>query len=155
MFVWIFWIFSWCWRAQKNPPVNDPLESCGVGDKVNVLDIREGGKDKVILRYDYSASKLFVSICYSHFIIRDVSVSNYDELPQMEMVVLPTEQQDASSSSSSLVDIMGSNIFIGDEVYVVTNVADGQVTCASVDNEQLIVQLLLEDATNLIDDYNM
>ena len=73
---------------------------------MNVLDIREGEKDKVILRYDYSASKMLVSIRYSHFILRDVSVSNYDEMPQMEMVVLLTEQQDASSSSSILLDIM-------------------------------------------------
>ena len=107
------------------------------------------------MRYNYSASKLFVIIRYSHFIIHDVSVSNYDELPQMEMVVLPTEQQDASSSSSILLDIMWSNLFIGNEFYVVTNVADIQVTCAFVDNEQLMVQLSLEDANTLIDNYNM
>ena len=91
---------------------------------------------------------------YSHFIIKDVTLSDFDELPQMEMIAFPTDQ-DASSSSSSLVDIMGCNLFIGNTVYVVTHFADGQVTCASVQDAGVTVQLPLDDANNFIDEYNM
>ena len=139
---------------KKFPAIKQPSENCSTGDKVNVLDIREGKKDKVIFRYDYGASKLFISMRYSHFIIKDVTLSDFDELPQMEMIAFPTDQ-DASSSSSSSVDIMGCNLFIGNTVYVVTHVADGQVTCASVQDADVTVQLPLDDANNFIDKYNM
>ena len=71
----------------------------------------------------------------------------------MAMIVFPTEQ-DTSSSSSSSVNIMGCNHFIGNVVYVVTHVIDGQVTCASVHYLDVTVQLLLKDANNFIDEYN-
>ena len=61
---------------KKYLPMREPSESCGIGYKINVLDIREGIKDRVIFQYGHGTSKLFVSICCSHFIICDVSISD-------------------------------------------------------------------------------
>ena len=69
-------------------------------------------KDKVIFCYDYGALNLYISIHYSHFIIQDVTLSDFDELLQMEMIAFPTEQ-DASGSIIISVDIMEFNLFIG------------------------------------------
>ena len=144
---------------KKFPTLRDPSSNCGFGDKINVLDIRPNKRDKVVFRYDFGQSKLNVAVCYSHHTVTESLVtSGLDHLPQLQVVALPVpEEANVESTTEQQQDnIIGAQLFIGNVVYEVTEIVEDQARCVSVNSpEVLTVNLAVNMANNLVDEYNL
>lgn len=132
---------------KRFPRMKESTKCCVFGDQVNVLDIRNNKNDKVTFRYDCGLAKLKVGVRYSNFTINTDLNSKMDGLPQLQHITLPT--------AVTVVDIVGAKLMIGDVLYEVSRVHNEVVHCVSLHNLDVYVDLSLDVANSLIDDYNL